>query len=142
MSVPAIQLEGGGGIELEGGSGKIILENVSSIYVPNVVGMYYYDAQQALLGAGFMIAPPSWISPTTISGTGGAFTADSDLTIDAPITVDATTGTGNPVSFSIPGIVVTQSLAPGTQCIQQTQVTITVVGFTVINQPNNPVYVP
>jgi hypothetical protein len=29
-----------------------------TIVVPNVVGLYFYDAQLAILGAGFLIAPP------------------------------------------------------------------------------------
>jgi beta-lactam-binding protein with PASTA domain len=42
----------------------------------------------------------------------------------------------------LPQYVISQSIAAGTQFTQQTQVTITVSGFTVINQPSIPTPVP
>jgi beta-lactam-binding protein with PASTA domain len=45
-------------------------------------------------------------------------------------------------STVLPQYVISQSIAAGTQFTQQTQVTITVSGFTVINQPSIPTPVP
>ena len=34
---------------------------------PNVVGKYYYDAQQAILAAAMLIAPPIWVISNTVN---------------------------------------------------------------------------
>jgi hypothetical protein len=72
--------------------------------VPNVVGMYYFDAQLAILDAGLLIAPPIPVISSTV----------------------------------LPQYVVSQSLPGGTEVPQQTQITITVSGFTVLQQPGIP----
>ena len=76
--------------------------------VPNVVGKFYYDAQLALLDAGFLIAPPQFVLSSTV----------------------------------LPQYVISQSLPAGTHATQQIQVTITVSGFPVVNQPGVIVAVP
>jgi beta-lactam-binding protein with PASTA domain len=38
----------------------------TTLTVPNVVGMFYYDAQLALLDAGFLIDQPLWALSTTV----------------------------------------------------------------------------
>jgi hypothetical protein len=78
------------------------------ITVPNVVGLFYYDAQLALLDAGLLIGQPIWALSSTV----------------------------------LPQYVISQSVAPGTQFTQQTQVLITVSGFRVTNQPSIVVPVP
>ena len=101
-----------------------------NLTVPSVIGMYYYDAQQALLSAGLCIAPP-----VPVLGTPGGvfgFTADSDVTADSDATADEGANDFSPMS---PGYVLNQSISSGSQVPQQTQVTITVIGFQVINQP-------
>jgi beta-lactam-binding protein with PASTA domain len=71
--------------------------------VPNVVGMFYQDALQALGYWGLLV----------------------NLTLALSDTV-------------LPQYVISQSIAAGTQVAQQTQVTITVSGFTVLQQPGIP----
>jgi beta-lactam-binding protein with PASTA domain len=78
------------------------------ITVPNVVGLFYYQAQLALLQAGFLIAYPTFALSNTV----------------------------------LPQYVISQSIAPGTQFTQQTQVTIVVSGFSVLQQPGIPTPVP
>ena len=75
--------------------------------VPNVVGLYYYDAQLAILNASLLTAPPVWV-----------------------------------LAAADPGYVTAQSLAAGATVNQQTQMTITVSGFPVVNQPGIVVPVP
>ena len=76
--------------------------------VPNVVGLYYYDAQLAILDASLRIAPPIFVLSSTV----------------------------------LPGYVISQSLVAGSQVNAQQQMTITVAGFQVVNQPNKIVAVP
>jgi beta-lactam-binding protein with PASTA domain len=78
------------------------------ITVPNVVGKFYYDAQLALLDAGFLIAQPTFALSSTV----------------------------------LPQYVLSQSIAAGTQFTKQTQVTIVVSGFSVLQQPGVPTPVP
>jgi beta-lactam-binding protein with PASTA domain len=80
-----------------------------SVAVPDLIGMFYYDAQLAILEYGLRINTPVWVLP--------------------PPGVN-------------PQYVTAQSIAPGTVVAVQTQVTITVAGFTVVNQPNIPTPVP
>jgi eukaryotic-like serine/threonine-protein kinase len=72
--------------------------------VPNVVGMFYYDAQLTILDVGLQIAPPIPALSTTV----------------------------------LPQYVISQSIPAGTQVAEQTQVTIVVSGFTVLQQPGIP----
>lgn len=76
--------------------------------VPNVVGKFYYDAQLAILQAGFLIAYPTFQLSATV----------------------------------LPQYVISQSLAAGAQFTQQTQMTIVVSGFSVLQQPGVPTPVP
>jgi beta-lactam-binding protein with PASTA domain len=77
---------------------------VKQLPVPNVVGMFYQDALQALNYWGLLVNPPA-------------------LAISA--TVD-------------PQYVISQSIAAGTLVNPQTPITITVSGFTVLQQPGIP----
>lgn len=101
--------------------------------VPNVIGMFYYDAQLAILDAALRIAQPIWGFASTVQGSIG-WTADSTtITADSSITVDSSTVIQNfPVN---PQYVYAQSIPPGTTVLQGSQVTITVQGFPVVNQP-------
>jgi beta-lactam-binding protein with PASTA domain len=76
--------------------------------VPNVVGLFYYQAQLSLLQAGFLIAYPTFALSSTV----------------------------------LPQYVISQSIAAGSQFTQQTQVTIVVSGFSVLQQPGVPTPVP
>jgi beta-lactam-binding protein with PASTA domain len=111
--------------------------------VPDVVGKFYYEAQLALLQAGFLIALPTWSLSTTETIFG--WSADG-----APYPQWSADGSGgwsadgaypSPITAT-PQYVLSQSIAPGTQFTQQTQVSIVVCGFPVINQPNTVVPVP
>ena len=39
----------------------------TTLVAPNVTGMFYYDAQLAILAAGFLIGPPTWALSATVS---------------------------------------------------------------------------
>lgn len=77
---------------------------VPTTIVPDVVGLYYFDAQLAILDAALLTATPNLALSTTV----------------------------------LPGYVISQSLTPGTTVNQQTQMTIVVSGFTVLQQPGIP----
>jgi hypothetical protein len=76
--------------------------------VPNVLGMFYYDAQLAILEAGFRIAPPNFVAP-----------------VASP-------------TVPFPQYVVAQSIPGGAFIAVQTQITITVPGFTTLLVTNTP----
>jgi beta-lactam-binding protein with PASTA domain len=107
--------------------------------VPDCRGLYYYDAQAALRAAALLISFPTFILQGSVfvnlTADSSQFTADTTL-----ITADE--NFSPLVSPQLPGYVVGQSIAPGTVVSPQTRVDLTVIGFTVINQPNNPVPVP
>jgi hypothetical protein len=113
------------------------------ITVPNVIGMYYFDAQQALLHAGFFIDEPIWAFSTSSSGTGKSVTIDSTLvTIDSTVVTIDGFGGSPPITSVLPQYVFNQSIPAGTTFTQQTLVKITVQGFPVVNQPGITVPVP
>ena len=62
------------------------------LVVPNVVGLYYYDAQLALLQAGFLIAPPVFVNaPGVVPGivTTQSLAAGVAVTVQTQITITA-----------------------------------------------------
>jgi beta-lactam-binding protein with PASTA domain len=75
------------------------------VTVPNVVGMYYYDAQLAILNASLLTAPPVWVlAPTVLPGyvTSQSIAAGNPVTLQALMSI---TVSGFPV-INQPGIVV------------------------------------
>jgi hypothetical protein len=105
--------------------------------VPNLVGLFYYDAQLAINDAGLLIAPPIWVltSPPAPPRSDFAFGISG-------FGVGSFGVTPLPPPGVLPQYVVSQSIPAFTQLTQATQVTITVSGFTAINQPNIPTAVP
>jgi len=109
--------------------------------VPPVIGKYYGQAQLDLLGAGFLIAEPTWVLPAAYP-TGGIVTADSDITADSSVTADALATPQNAPELSLPFYVIAQSLPAGYQTSAQVLVTLQVIGIAVVNQPGVVVPVP
>jgi len=110
-----------------------------SVIVPNVVGMYFYDAQLALLGAGLRIAPPQLVDSVQVTAIPGiSLTADTtSITADSTLyTADKTLRVGpSPGNAYVPlrplGIVTGQDPAAGSylNLPLQPQVTITVAAY-------------
>jgi beta-lactam-binding protein with PASTA domain len=73
--------------------------------VPNVIGKYYYDAQQAILAAAMLIAPPVWALSSTINPgyvISQSIAAGTNVNPQTPMTI---TVAGFPVTNQ-PGVVV------------------------------------
>ena len=114
------------------------------ITVPNVVGMFYYDAQQALLHAGFRIDEPIWGFAPMVSQQTPVVTIDSTLiTIDSTlVTIDGFNGTLTAAKPVLPQYVYNQTIAAGVQFTQSTLVQINVQGFKAVMQPGIIIPVP
>ncbi len=112
---------------------------LGSIIVPNVVGMYFYDAQLAILGAGLRIAPPQLVDSVQVTAIPGiSLTADTtSITADSTLyTADKTLRVGpSPGNAYVPlrplGIVLGQDPVAGSYLNLPLQplVTITVAAY-------------
>lgn len=109
--------------------------------VPNVVGAFYYDAQLAILDAGFYTAYPTWAFGQSTSSLPPVTIDSTVITIDSTIvTIDGFAGVKT--TTTLPQYVLTQSVPAGTTFTQPVQITIVVAGFPVTNQPGIVVPVP